>query len=89
MGYTNPKITVTITPLQFSTGEPHPLASRPKLEISVSSSAAHNLSEATVIGDYIVYWVGAPHGNVVGSLCGIYLAAWKEGWTTEVRLCPS
>ena len=89
MGYTNPKITVTITPLQFSTGEPHPLASRPKLEISVSSSASLNTSGTTVIGDYILYWVGAPHGTAVPfSLSGIYLVVWKEGWTSEVRLCP-
>ena len=42
-----------------------------------------------VIGDYIFYWVEAPDGNVVGSLCGIYLVAWKEGWVSEVRLYPS
>jgi hypothetical protein len=81
-------ITVTIRPLQFSTGEPHPLASQPKLEVSVSGSAARNLSDSTVIGDYILYWVGAPHDNVLDSLYGIYLVAWKEGWVSEVRLVP-
>jgi hypothetical protein len=83
-----PKTTVTIRPLQFSTGEPHPLASQHKLEVSISGSGAHILSETTVIGDYILYWVGAPHDIVLGSLCGIYLVAWKEGWVSKVRLCP-
>jgi hypothetical protein len=81
------EMTVTISPLQFSTGEPHPLASQPKLEVSVSDSADYNLSDMTIIGDYILYWVGAPHDGQ-GSLCGIYLVAWKEGWVSEVRLCP-
>jgi hypothetical protein len=80
------KTTVTIRPLQFNTGEPHPLASQPKLEVSVSGSAADNLSDTTVIGDYILYWVGAPDDDGRGSLCGIYLVAWKEGWVSEVRL---
>ncbi len=74
----------------FSTGEPHPLASEPKLEISVTGAAAHNLSDTEVIGDYILYWVGAPMYSRTheGTLCSIYLVAWKEGWVSEVRLCP-
>lgn len=76
-----------LSSLQFGTGKPHPLASQPKLEFSIFGSAAHNLSYATVIGDYVLYWVGELHGTV-GSLCGIYLIAWKEGWVSEVRLCP-
>ena len=78
--------TVTISLLQFGTGEPHPLASQPRLEVSISGAAAYNLSDTIVIGDYVLYWVGAPHDNVRGSLCGIYLIAWKEGWVSEVRL---
>ena len=77
--------------LQFSTGEPHPLASQFNLEVSVSASGsvAHNLLDTVVIGDYILYWVGEPHGNVAlrSSLCGIYLVAWKHGWVSEVCLC--
>jgi hypothetical protein len=74
----------------FSTGEPHPLASEPKFEISVTGAAAHNLSDTEVIGDYILYWVGAPMYSRAheGTLCTIYLVAWKEGWVSEVRLCP-
>jgi hypothetical protein len=74
----------------FSTGKPHPLASVPKFEMSVTGAAAHNLSNTEVIGDYILYWVGAPMYNRTheGSLCTIYLIAWKEGWVSEVRLCP-
>ncbi len=72
----------------FSTGKPHPLASVPKLEISVTGAAAHNLSDTEVIGDYILYWVGAPmySRNNEGTLCSVYLVAWKEGWVSEVRL---
>jgi hypothetical protein len=76
----------------FSTGEPHPLAFRPKLEVSVSRVAVDNLSEAMVIGDYILYWVGAPifpRTNEGSTLCSIYLVAWKEGWVSEVRPCPT
>ena len=75
----------------FSTGKPHPLASEPKLEISVTGAAAHNLSDTEVIGDYILYWVGAPMyaRSHEGTLCSIYLVAWKEGWVSEVRLCPT
>jgi hypothetical protein len=75
----------------FSTGKPHPLASVPKLEISVTGAAAHNLSDTEVIGDYILYWVGAPMYSRTheGTLCTIYLVAWKEGWVSEVRLYPT
>ena len=74
----------------FNTGGPHPLASRSKLEVNVSRAAVHNLSEVMVIGDYILYWVGAPvfaetHENA--TLCNIYLVAWKEGWVSEVCIC--
>ena len=85
------RTTVTISPMWFSTGKPHPLASETKLEISVTGAAAHNLSDTEVIGDYILYWVGAPMYSRTheGSLCSIYLIAWKEGWVSEVRLCPT
>ena len=85
------RITLTISPMWFSTGKPHPLASEPKLEISVTGAAAHNLSDTEVIGDYILYWVGAPMYSRTheGTLCSIYLVAWKEGWVSEVRLCPT
>jgi hypothetical protein len=75
----------------FSTGKPHPLAAEPKLEIAVTGAAAHNLSDTEVIGDYILYWVGAPMYSRTheGTLCSIYLVAWKEGWVSEVRLCPT
>ena len=75
----------------FSTGKPHPLATRPTIEITVGGASAYNVSDTEVIGDYILYWVGDPmvtHRNE-GTLCTIYLIAWKEGWTTEVRLCPT
>ncbi len=76
----------------FNTGEPHLLASRLNLEVTVSRVAAHNLSEAMVIGDYILYWVGAPTVSVTyekTTLCNIYLVAWKEGWVSEVCICPT
>lgn len=81
-------ITVTINPMWFNTGEPHPLASRLKLEVTVSHAAVHNLSEAIVIGDYILYWVGASIFSDIyqkTTLCNIYLVAWKEGWVSELR----
>lgn len=77
---------VTISFLQFSTGEPHPLAPKHKLEVSVSRLAALNLSHITVIGDYILYCAGASLDNAHGLLCGIYLVAWREGWISRVRL---
>jgi hypothetical protein len=76
----------------FNTGEPHPLASRLKLEVSVPRAAVHNLSEAMVIGDYILYWVGAPvfsETHEKTTICNIYLVAWKEGWVSEVCICPT
>jgi hypothetical protein len=76
----------------FNTGEPHPLASRLKLEFTVSRAAAHNLSEAIVIGDYILYCVGASTFSETyekTTLCNIYLIAWKEGWVSEVCICPT
>ena len=71
----------------FSTGSPHPLASRPTLEFTAAGASAYNLSDTEVIGDYILYWVGAPLITRAhdGSLCTIYLVAWKEGWVKEVR----
>lgn len=56
--------------------------------MTVASASAYNLSDTEVIGDYILYWVGGPiflHAHE-GTLCNIYLVAWKEGWVTEVRL---
>ena len=80
---------VTIKPLLFTTGKRHPLASRQKFDVLVSGGAAHNLSDAVVIGDFVLYSVGTPMFNPTtnkDSICGIYLIAWKEGWTSEVRL---
>jgi hypothetical protein len=59
--------------------------------MTVIGGAAHNLSDTEVIGDYILYWVGAPmfSRHHEGTLCSIYLVAWKEGWVSEVRLCPT
>ena len=85
-------ITVTISPVCFNTGEPHPLASRSKLEVIVSRAAALNLSDAVVIGDYILYWVGTPISSdthETSTLCSIYSVAWKEGWVSEVCICPT
>jgi hypothetical protein len=81
-------ITVAISPMWFNTGEPHPLASRLKLEVTVSHAAVHNLSEAMVIGDYILYWVGSSifsETHEKPTLCNIFLVAWKEGWVSELR----
>ena len=80
---------VTIVLMCFGTDKLHPLASRAKLKVSVSVAAAHNLSDAQVIGDYILYWVGAPNTEEILTLCSIYLIAWKEGWTSKVRQCPT
>jgi hypothetical protein len=72
----------------FSTGKPHPLASRPTFDISVPGASAYNVSDTEVIGDYILYWVGDQSGYRPreGTLCTIYLIAWKEGRVEEVRL---
>jgi len=86
------RTTVTIVIMCFSTGKLHPLASRPKFRVSVSAAAAHNLSNAEVIGDYILYWVGAPTPSDTEEkemLCSIYLIVWKEGWTSKVRQFPT
>jgi hypothetical protein len=86
------RTTVTIVPMCFSTGQLHPLASRPELKVSVSVAAADDPLTTEVIGDYILYWVRAPISSDTEekiSLCGIYLIAWKEGWTSEVCQCPT
>jgi len=82
--------TLKIYPMWFGTGKPHPLAPRPTLEVAVAGASAYNLSDTEVIGDYILFWVGGPiyAHTQDGTLCNIYLVAWKEGWVTEVRLCP-
>ena len=83
---------VTIKPLLFNTGKRHPLAIRQKFEVIVSGAAAHNLSNAVVIKDFVLYSVGTPIFNPTAnkdSICGIHLIAWKEGWASEVRLCPT
>src|SRR6266436_3901548 len=80
--------TVMISPLWINTGEPHPLASRSKLETIVSDAALRNLSDAMVLGDYVLYWVGASISET-HTLCNIYLVAWKEGWISNVCICPT
>ncbi|KAI0294199.1 hypothetical protein BC826DRAFT_1104786 [Russula brevipes] len=79
--------TLKIYPMWFGTGKPHPLASRPTLEVAVAGASAYNLSDTEVIGDYILFWVGGPiyAHTQDGTLCNIYLVAWKEGWVTELR----
>jgi hypothetical protein len=77
-----------ISPLWINTGEPHPLASRSKLEVIVSDAAFRNLSDAMVLGDYVLYWVGASISET-DTLCNIYLVAWKEGWISNVCICPT
>jgi len=59
------------------------------LDISVAGASAYSVSDTEVIGDYILYWVRDPVANQRnnGTLCTIYLVAWKEGWVEEVRLC--
>lgn len=76
----------------FNIGEPHPLAFRSKLKVIVSRAAALNLSDAVVIGDYILYYVEAPISSdthETTTLCTIYLVAWKEGWVSEVCIFPT
>ena len=84
--------TVTISPMLFNTGKPHPLASRSIMKVIVSRAAALNLSEAMVIGDYVLYWVGVPSFSEIHdktTLCDIYLVAWKEGWISKVCIRPT
>jgi hypothetical protein len=75
--------------MSFSTGKPHPLASRPTLELMVAGAPGYNLhynvSNAEVIGDYTLCWVRDLH-TLSYTLSAIYLIAWKEGRVTEVRL---
>ncbi|KAI0271302.1 hypothetical protein BC834DRAFT_858759 [Gloeopeniophorella convolvens] len=76
-----------ICPMSFSTGKIHPQAAKESLEVSVSGASAYNLSDTEVIGDYILFWVGSPDFSPTneGTLCSIYLIAWKEGWISELR----
>jgi len=63
-----------------------------KLEIGISRVAAHNLSESMVIGNYVLYWVGASTFSEIHektTLCNIYLVAWKEGWVSKVCTCST
>ncbi len=63
-----------------------------ELNLSVAFLYVKQLPEAVVIGDYILYWVGAPiisHTHEGSTLCTIYLVAWKGGWVSEVRPYPT
>ena len=62
------------------------------MELVLPHSAIHNLSESMVLGDYVLYWVGdpmRPETHEKSTLCDIYIVAWKEGWVSEVCICPT
>jgi hypothetical protein len=78
---------LAVRPLRFRDGTPHPCAKVPTMRIRVPSASRFYLTQAEVLGDYLLLWTGpAVHDREDFSLSRLYLIAWKQGSVTLVSI---
>ena len=75
---------LAVRPLRFLDGTPHPCAKVPTIRFSLTSASAVCISQAQVLGDYILLWVWPGEDDY--SLSKLYLIAWKHGSITLVSI---
>ena len=75
---------LAVRPLRFRDGTPHPCAKVPTIRFSLTSASAVCISQAQVLGDYILLWVWPGEDDY--SLSKLYLIAWKHGSITLVSI---
>jgi hypothetical protein len=73
---------LVLRPLRFRDGTPHPCAKVPAMRLCVEGATVFHWTQAQVLGDYLLLWVGP--GQVDYSLSKLYLVAWKTGSITLV-----
>jgi len=74
---------LTIRPLRFRDGTPHPYAMVSTMRLSVTGTSASQMTQAQVLGDYLLLWIaGASERR--HSVAKIYVIAWKQGSITLV-----
>ena len=78
---------LAVRPLRFRDGAPHPCAKVPTMRFSVTSASAVCISQAQVLGDYILLWIWP--GEEDYSLSKLYLISWKQGSITLVSISSS
>lgn len=67
---------------EFTTGEPHPHALMPVVEVPPTHPSLVGFSQAEVLGDYILTVLGSPqHSSLIS------LVSWKTGVVTHLRNC--
>jgi hypothetical protein len=74
---------LVLRPLRFRDGTPHPCARVPAMRLSVQGATVFHWTQAQVLGDYLLLWIGP--GRADYSLSKLYLVAWKTGSITLVR----
>jgi len=77
---------LALRPLRFRDGTPHPCAKVPAIRLSVTGATVFHWTQAQVLGDYLLLWIGP--GRVDYSLSKLYLVAWKTGSITLLREFP-
>ncbi len=75
---------LVLRPLRFRDGTPHPCTKAPAMRLRVTGATAFLWTQAQVLGDYLLLWIGP--GEVDFSLSKLYLIAWKTGSITLVSL---
>lgn len=71
---------VKLTFLDFSTGAPHPLSSKPTVRLPSNTVVDVAYAEAEILGDYILTTVMSGR-----DVCCLYLVSWKSGVVTLLR----
>ncbi|KAF8502729.1 hypothetical protein F5888DRAFT_1800270 [Russula emetica] len=75
---------LTVRPLRFRDGTPHPCAIVPTMRFSVTRTSAFQMTRAQVLGDYLLLWIaGASERR--HSVAKLYVIAWKQGSITLLR----
>jgi hypothetical protein len=70
---------VKLTFLDFSTGAPHPLSSKPTVRLPSNTVVDVAYAEAEILGDYVLTTVMSGR-----DVCCFYLVSWKSGVVTLV-----
>ena len=74
---------VRLTFLDFSTGAPHPLSSKPTVRLPSNTVVDVAYVEAEILGDYVLTTVMSGR-----DVCCFYLVSWKSGVVTLVSIPP-
>jgi len=75
-----------VRPLRFRDGTPHPCAKIATVRFSTTSASISHVTQAQVLGDYLLLWIGPDSREDLGADTLVYLIAWKQGSITLVNI---